>query len=151
MSNGDQVIKIFTIGFAQKNAEQFFKILEISKVKKVVDIRLNNESQLAGFTKKNDLKYFLKVICKIDYEYRPEFAPTKDILDDYKKKIITWTSYETKYNTLIKGRDAQSKISPENLDMACLLCSEPTADKCHRRLLAEYFKETFKHVLISHL
>ena len=94
MSDNDN-IKVFTIGFAKKSAREFFRILQKAGVKKVVDIRLNNVSQLAGFTKKNDLVFFLKAIAGIEYVHRPELAPTKEILDGYKKKKLDWTEYET--------------------------------------------------------
>lgn len=151
MSENQNAIKLFTLGFAQKSAEQFFKILKAAGVKKLIDIRLNNESQLAGFTKMKDLKYFLKEICEIAYEYRPEFAPTKDILNAYKKKEMSWQEYEVKYNRLLEERDAYALICPEELNMACFLCSEPKADACHRRLLAEYFNMKFKELEIVHL
>ncbi len=151
MNNADNPVTIFTMGFAKKDAEKFFKILKAAGVKKLIDVRLNNVSQLAGFTKKNDLKFFLKEICDIAYEHRPEFAPTKEILDAYKKKEMTWETYEEKYNKLLTEREASTRITPEQLNGGCFLCSEPTANKCHRRLLAEYFKGEFEGVNIVHL
>ena len=142
---------LFTIGFTQKNAEEFFSTLKAAQVKTLIDIRLNNNSQLAGFTKKDDLRYFLKEICNISYKHILECAPTEDILDGYKKKNISWEQYETKYNELIEKRGVADRISPSDLHMACLLCSEPKADKCHRRLLAEYFKRHFPDIHICHL
>ena len=151
MSNGSKAIKLFTLGFAKKSAEEFFKILRAVHIRKLIDVRLNNVSQLAGFTKKNDLRYFLKEICNIAYEHRPEFAPTKEILDGYKKKEISWEAYDAKYNKVLAERDVYTKIDSSELDRVCLLCSEPTADKCHRRLLAEYFNDKFKGIEIVHL
>ena len=151
MKDDTGVINLFTIGFAKKNAEEFFGILKTAQIKKLIDVRLNNISQLAGFTKKNDLKYFLKEICRIAYEYRPEFAPTKDILDGYKKKEISWETYENKYNTLLIKRNIIGEIDSTDLNMSCFLCSEPTADKCHRRLLAEYLQIKFEGLKIIHL
>lgn len=144
-------ITLFTIGFAKKTAEEFFTILRKNNVKSVIDVRLNNVSQLAGFTKRDDLKYFLECFFNIDYYHRPEFAPTKEILDAYKKKEISWHEYEIKYSSILKNRDIGSQIQADDLDMACLLCSEPTADKCHRRLLAEYINSCFGGISIKHL
>ena len=144
-------IKLFTIGFTKKNAETFFGKLIKSGVEKLIDIRLNNVSQLAGFTKKDDLIYFLKKICDCDYIYKPLLAPTKEILDAYRKKEITWTEYEKRFNDLLIDRKAHTLLSSSELHMACLLCSEPTPDKCHRRLVAEFFKNCFENIEIIHL
>ena len=142
---------LFTIGFTKKNAETFFGKLMKFGVEKLIDIRLNNVSQLAGFTKKDDLVYFLKKICNCDYVHKPLLAPTKEILDAYKKKEITWTEYEKRFNDLLLSRKAHTLLTSPELHMACLLCSEPTPDKCHRRLVAEYFKNYFKDIEIIHL
>jgi uncharacterized protein (DUF488 family) len=144
-------IKLFTIGFTKKNAEAFFEKLKKIGVVKLIDIRLNNVSQLAGFTKKDDLKYFLKQILSCNYVHEPFFAPTKEILDAYKKKEISWPEYEKRFNDLLISRKSHALISFSELHMACLLCSEPTPDKCHRRLVAEFFKNNFKNIEIIHL
>jgi len=146
-----QKICVFTIGFAQKNAKEFFATLKAAGVKHLIDIRLNNISQLAGFTKKDDLQFFLREICGISYSHKKEFAPTEDILDGYKKKIISWKEYESKYNQLIENRQIAETVDPSTLDMTCLLCSEPKADQCHRRLLAEYFHNHFPAIQVIHL
>ncbi len=143
------MIQIFTIGFTKKTAEQFFVILKENGVKKVVDIRLNNKSQLAGFAKGRDLEYFLKTICGIEYVYRPEFAPTEELLDSYQAKTIVWREYEAAFNKILTGRDL--KILPGDFKDACLLCSEPAADKCHRRLTAEYLAARLGNARIIHL
>jgi len=143
--------KLFTIGFTKKNAETFFGKLKRAGIVKLIDIRLNNLSQLAGFTKKDDLVYFLKQICGCDYVHEPFLAPTKEILDAYKKKEITWPEYEKRFNDLLISRKANALISSSELHMACLLCSEPTPEKCHRKLVAEFFKNSFKDVEITHL
>jgi uncharacterized protein (DUF488 family) len=144
-------ITLFTIGFAKKSASEFFEVLQNAGVKKVVDIRLNNVSQLAGFTKKDDLAYFLQTIAGIGYEHRPELAPTKDILDGYKKKHLTWAEYQGRFAKLITERQIEKVVTPGELDHACLLCSEPKPDKCHRRLVAEYLKSRWDHVEIRYL
>jgi len=144
-------ITVFTIGFAKKSAREFFEILRRAGVRKVVDIRLNNISQLAGFTKRDDLAYFLKAIYGIGYEHRLELAPTKQILDGYRKKTLTWLEYEVRFNALLAERQVETLVAPGNLDRACLLCSEAKSDKCHRRLVAEYLQNKWGSVEIRHL
>ena len=144
-------IKLFTIGFTKKNAETFFEKLKKSGIVKLIDIRLNSVSQLAGFTKKDDLKYFLKIICDCDYVHEPLLSPTKEILDAYKKKEITWPEYERRFNDLLISRKTHTLMNSSELYMACLLCSEPTPEKCHRRLVAEFFKNSFENIEIIHL
>jgi uncharacterized protein (DUF488 family) len=144
-------VKLFTMGFTKKNAGTFFEKLSKAGVEKVIDIRLNNVSQLAGFTKKDDLTYFLKKICNCDYLHKPQLAPTKEILDAYKSKKISWEEYERRFIHLLIARKAETCLSLSDLHMACLLCSEPTPEQCHRRLVAEYFKKYFHDIEISHL
>jgi len=144
-------IKILTIGFTKKNAEKFFTELCNAGVKRVIDIRLNNVSQLAGFAKKDNLRYFLKTICDIDYIHMPELAPTKDILDEYKNNSGEWSVYEKNFIDLIGKRKIEKKITKGILNNACLLCSEDKPDHCHRRLVAEYLKEKWENVKIEHI
>jgi uncharacterized protein (DUF488 family) len=144
-------ITLLTIGFAGKSAEEFFETLREAEVGRLVDVRLNNVSQLAGFTKKRDLPYFLHSIVGIAYAHEPLLAPTKDILDAYKKKQIDWTEYESRFKQLLQSRRPHEQFTPGELDRACLLCSEPTPERCHRRLVAEYFGEQWKDVAIRHL
>ena len=143
-------IKLFTIGFTQKSAETFFKLLNQSGIKRVIDTRLNNVSQLAGFAKQRDLKYFLSQLGQIDYIHRLDFAPTKDILDDYKKKRIEWENYENKFLQLITQRQIESQVSADLLDGSCLLCSEASPHYCHRRLVAEYFQQKLSDSIEIH-
>lgn len=144
-------MKLFTIGFTKTSAESFFKRLRKAGVKTVVDVRLNNVSQLAGFAKKDDLRYFLKAICDIDYIHEPEFAPTQEMLDAYKKDGGDWSDYEKQFLELIRNRHIEQTLPRETLDGACLLCSEDKPDHCHRRLVAEYLKEKWGEVEILHL
>jgi len=144
-------IALFTIGFAGKSAEEFFGAVRQAGVRRVVDVRLNNVSQLAGFTKKRDLPYFLRTIADIEYEHRPELAPTKEILDDYKKKRIDWSEYERRFKALLAERQLAQRFKAEQFDHACLLCSEAKPQKCHRRLVAEHFKDAWGEVEIRHL
>jgi len=142
---------IFTIGFTKKSAETFFTRLKSASVRRLIDVRLNNVSQLAGFTKRDDLRYFTKAICNIDYVHLPELAPTADILDPYKKaKNGDWQLYERQFLDLMRSRHIES-ISREILDGGCLLCSEEKPHHCHRRLVAEYLKEQWHDVEIEHI
>jgi uncharacterized protein (DUF488 family) len=145
------MITVYTIGYTHKTAKIFFEKLIDNKIITLIDIRLNNKSQLAGFTKMPDLQYFLKELCNIDYLYIPQLAPTKEILDAYKKKRIDWDDYEHKFSTLIKGRKIEKEVNLNILNNSCLLCSEETANKCHRRLVAEYFRNCFGDIEIIHL
>lgn len=144
-------IKVSTIGFTQKKAADFFRILQDSGIRRLYDIRLNNASQLAGFTKRDDLRYFLNVIADIEYSHKPEFSPTKEILDAYKKKEITWEEYEHRFNELIEQRCIENTIAVDELEHSCFLCSEPKPEKCHRRLIVEYLKKHFPDITICHL
>jgi uncharacterized protein (DUF488 family) len=144
-------MRICTIGFTHKNAEEFFRRLENSGVKRVVDVRLNNVSQLAGYSKKDDLKFFLKSILGIEYVHLPILAPTQDILDEYKKNKGDWGVYEQKYNSLIQRRHIEDQLPKEMIDEGCLLCSEDKPHHCHRRLVAEYLNTKWGGIRIEHL
>ena len=128
---------IYTIGFTKKSAEEFFKALRNSKAKHLLDIRLNNKSQLTGFTKRDDLRYFLKRLVNMEYHEIPELAPEESMLKEY-RKTKDWGKYTRSYIELIKNRQSEKRISPKLLEEGIvLLCSEPKADHCHRRLAAE--------------
>jgi len=144
-------MKVFTIGFTKKSAELFFAKLKIAGVRRLIDIRLNNVSQLAGFAKQDDLRYFAKTICDIDYVHLPELAPTKDILSAYKKNNDAWELYQSKFLELMKIRRVEHKVPRALLDGGCLLCSEDKPDHCHRRLVAEYLKGKWGEVEIEHI
>ena len=147
----NKTVKLFTIGFAGKSAEDFFVNLRRAGVKRLIDIRLNNVSQLAGFTKKRDLEYLLQAIANIKYKHEVSLAPTKEILDAYKKKNIDWKEYERRFLELMEVRAPNRRLCPDDFDYACLLCSEAKAEKCHRRLVAEYLKSKWNDVKIHHL
>jgi uncharacterized protein (DUF488 family) len=144
-------IQLFTIGFTGKSAEQFFERLQKAGVRLLIDTRLNNVSQLAGFAKRRDLEYFLKVIGGIAYVHDTELAPTDDILDAYKKKRMKWDEYEQRFNELLERRGLKEHRKPADFDRACLLCSEPTAEHCHRRLVGEYFQRAWPQLEVQHL
>jgi uncharacterized protein (DUF488 family) len=144
-------IKLYTIGFTKKNAEKFFATLKSNKITRLIDIRLNNVSQLAGFAKKDDLIFFLKEICQISYKHILGFAPTEEILNGYKKGEITWDIYAEKFNNLLEERKAENILTKNEIDNSCFLCSESTAEHCHRRLVAEYLKKKMGDIEIRHL
>ena len=147
----DQPQQIFTIGFTQKSAEQFFEILAQAGVHRVIDVRLYNNSQLAGYTKSRDLSYFLRSIINVEYMHMPAFAPTKQLLNDYKNGDISWQGYITEYDEILKQRQPYMYLQPDVFESACLLCAEPTADQCHRRLAAEYLQSVWPQMQITHL
>lgn len=143
---------IFTMGFTQKTAEQFFEKIKKNNIQIVLDVRLNNQSQLAGFTKGKDLEYFLKTICNCLYEHEIKFAPTKEILSSYKNNKIDWEKYVIEFDKLIVSRKMADYFEKKyaKYNNVLLLCSEPTPQNCHRRLLAESFSQG-KDYEISHI
>ena len=144
-------MKIFTIGFTRKSARRFFALLRESGARGIVDVRLNNVSQLAGFAKKNDLAYFLEEICGMQYVHAPELAPTKELLDDYRKRRVDWSTYEARFVDLLRERRVEESVPKELVASGCLLCSEDKPHHCHRRLVAEYLKRHWDDVDIAHL
>jgi uncharacterized protein (DUF488 family) len=144
-------MKIFTIGFTNKKAERFFEKLRQAGVKRVVDVRLNNVSQLAGFSKKDDLQYFLRAIAGIDYVHIADLAPTKELLDAYKKHKGDWAVYEKEFLDLMERRRVENSLAKDIIDQGCLLCSEDKPHYCHRRLVAEYLQRHWGDVTIEHL
>lgn len=136
-------MKIYTIGFTQKDAKKFFSLIKDNNVKRIIDVRLNNISQLAGFAKRDDLKYFLSELCGADYLCIKELAPTKDMLNAYKKKGITWDIYEDKFLNLMSQRNIERVIDKSILENGCLLCSEHKPQYCHRRLVLEYLSRNW--------
>lgn len=144
-------MKLFTIGFTKKSARRFFELLRDSGARRVVDVRLNNVSQLAGFAKKDDLAYFAKELCGMDYLHLPALAPTQEMLDRYKKKGGDWQDYEPQFLDLMRQRRIEETISKEAVADGCLLCSEDKPHYCHRRLVAEYLKERWGDLDIVHL
>ncbi|MBT3510634.1 MAG: DUF488 domain-containing protein [Nitrospina sp.] len=137
-------VNLHTIGFTKTSAGEFFERIINAGVKKVIDVRLNNNSQLSGFAKKNDLKYFLATIAGIEYEHLPILAPSKDILDAYKKEKGSWEEYEKKFVRLMEERKVEEKVTPSDIDGGCFLCSEHEPEHCHRRLVAEYLSRKWQ-------
>lgn len=143
-------MRLFTIGFTKSSAESFFSRLKHAGVRKIVDVRLNNISQLAGFAKRDDLAYFAKAICSVEYEHLPELAPTQSMLEDYRKKREPWTEYERRFLALMTDRHIET-IDRGRLNDGCLLCSEDKPHRCHRRLVAEYLRSKWDNIEIVHL
>jgi len=145
--------KLYTIGFTKKNAKQFFSALNENKINLVVDVRLNNTSQLAGFSKYPDIEFFLDKICNIKYKHDLHFAPNESTLSRFKKKQINWETYEIEFAETMQNRRITEYIKKNySTDISiCLLCSEPTPENCHRRLVADYFKMVFDEIQIIHL
>ena len=144
-------MKVSTIGFTRKPASRFFDLLRGSGARRVVDVRLNNGSQLAGFAKKEDLAYFLGELCGMEYVHLPALAPTKEMLDDYKKRKGDWKTYEDRFLALMRQRRIEDTVPREIVADGCLLCSEDKPHHCHRRLVAEYLKQHWGEVEIVHL
>ena len=145
--------KIFTIGSARKTAEEFFTLLEDNGVKKIIDVRLNNTSQLLAFAKYPDIEYFTRKILGGEYFHDRRFAPSEKILVRYKKNVIGWDEYETEFADLMGYRDIETYIADKysTQENYCLLCTEPTPENCHRRLVAEKIREVLGDVEIVHL
>jgi len=143
--------KLFTIGFTKKSAETFFSLLNSAAVRRVLDIRLNNVSQLAGFAKRDDLRFFLKAVSGIEYLHLPELAPMQEILNAYKQSKQGWDQYESDFLKLLSARKIENKVSRDLIDYGCLLCSEEAPDHCHRRLVAEYLRDKWGNIDIKHL
>ena len=142
---------LYTIGFTKKTAERFFVMLRQSGAERVVDVRRNNVSQLAGFAKRDDLQFFLRELCDMDYVHMPLLAPEQPILDRYKKEGSSWAEYERAFLEQLTADHVETEVDSALLDNACLLCSEDQPDHCHRRLVAEYLQRHWDKLTIKHL
>lgn len=145
-------MEIYSIGFTQTTAERFFERLSDAGVARLLDVRLNNTSQLAGFAKAKDLPYFLHELIGATYEHQPLLAPTQELLDDYRKRKGDWATYETRFLQLMASREIERKLSISEFQTpTALLCSEATAEHCHRRLVCEYLAARWPDVQPVHL
>ncbi len=145
-------MEIYTIGFTKRTAAGFFGTLKATGIKQLIDVRLNNRSQLAGFTKRDDLAYFLREVCAADYCHEPLLAPTQEMLDAYKKCKGSWEEFERRFLALMAARQVEEYISRDLFAVpTVLLCSEATPEHCHRRLVAEYLRDHWGAVEIIHL
>jgi len=140
-------VNVVTIGFTKSNAEHFFERLLTAGVKKLIDVRLHNTSQLAGFAKADDLSYFLRKIGGIEYVHQPILAPTDSILKAYKKEKGDWDVYQGRFLQLMEERKIEERLKPEMLEGVCLLCSEALPHNCHRRLVCEYLNDKWGGLL----
>jgi len=145
-------MELFTIGFTQTSAERFFGRLGDAGIARLVDVRLNNSSQLAGFAKAQDLPFFLRALIGADYRHEPMLAPTRALMDDFKKKKGSWAAYEEGFMALMAERRVEVELSPRTFERStALLCSEATAEHCHRRLVCEYLARHWPDVRATHL
>jgi uncharacterized protein (DUF488 family) len=145
-------MRIFTLGFAKKSAREFFGILKLAGIRRLIDIRANNRSQLAAFTKRYDLEYFLQEIGGIGYAHRLDLAPTQDLLGRYRAKALGWDAYEVEFKRLLAQRGVLRSFDMAALAQATvLLCSEPTPEHCHRRLIVEGLKALHPGLVVTHL
>lgn len=144
-------MKIYTIGFTKKTAEWFFGLLRKSGAKRLVDVRLRNTSGLSGFAKKDDLAWFLRELCKMDYIHLPQLSPTGEMLDAYRKKHKSWDIYEREFLALMEERRIAQKGVKRAINNSVLMCSEHKPEHCHRRLVVEYLQRHWSAVEIKHL
>lgn len=145
-------MEIYTIGFTKHSAQGFFEDLKRVGITRLIDVRLNNLSQLAGFAKRDDLRYFLKQICDSDYIHEPLLAPTQELLDSYKKQNSSWLDYEVEFRRLMFQRRIEEQIPKDMFSgVPVLLCSEYKAQHCHRRLVCEYLNEHWGGIESIHL
>lgn len=144
---------VYTIGFTGKDARTFFEHLRQANIKRLIDVRINNTSQLAGFTKKQDLAYFLEKLDGIEYVHEPLLAPTEELLRAYRKGEIDWDEYTQRFLKLMQERAIENHFTPDQFAVpSVLLCSEPTADQCHRRLVLDYLRQHWtESVSVVHL
>jgi uncharacterized protein (DUF488 family) len=146
-------MKLYTIGFTHKSAEQFFSLISQAGVQRLVDIRLRPSGQLAGFARKEDLPFFLENLADgCEYIHLPDLAPTKEILDGYRSGGA-WADYERLFQALLDERDIPTALDQESFKRlpSCLLCSEATPEQCHRRLVAERIQARWPEVEIIHI
>ena len=145
-------MEIYSIGFTQSTAAHFFGRLRNAGIKRLLDVRLNNSSQLASFAKRDDLSFFLKELCSAEYLHEPLLAPSQQMLDDYKKARGSWQEYEQRFLALMAERKIEKRIDRRLFETpTVLLCSEPTAEHCHRRLVLDYLQERWGCLKITHL
>ena len=146
------VRKAYTIGFTKHKASEFFGTLKKAEIKRLIDVRLNNSSQLAGFSKREDLPFFLWELCRAEYSHNALLVPSQELLANYRKKRISWHEYKSHFLKLMVERKVEEKIPQELFDIpTVLLCSEPTAERCHRRLGLEYLSDKWGNLQIHHL
>ncbi len=139
-------MEIATIGFTQSTAEHFFERLRAAGVRRVLDVRIHNTSQLAGFAKAGDLAYFARVIAGASYEHDTRLAPTAEMVSTYRAGRQPWEWFEAQFGDLMKARDIPTILDrrPFEERKTVLVCSEPGPERCHRRLVAELLQEAWE-------
>ena len=144
---------LYTMGFTKKSAEKFFGLIKQNNIQILVDIRLYNNTQLAGFAKGRDLEYFLRELCNCEYQACTNYAPSKELLDNYRNKIVSWKDYEREFTTEMVNRDAVNDFLERfgNYESVCLLCTEDKPEQCHRKLFADMIKNRGSNITIKHL
>jgi uncharacterized protein (DUF488 family) len=145
-------VEVYSIGFTQKTASQFFESLRRVEIRRLVDVRLNNVSQLAGFSKRDDLQYFLRELCGADYIHERLLAPTEDMFEEYKKRKGSWEQYERRFLSLLRERQIEERLDRHLFEVpTVLLCSEPSPEHCHRLLVLEYLAAKWGDLTVTHL
>ena len=145
-------MKVYTIGFTKKGASEFFDLLQDAEIERLLDVRLRNRSQLAGFAKRDDLRYFLDQLLNAEYDHEIELAPTEELLDDWRDDRIDWQTYEDRFWELLDERQVESNLKYESFEKpTVLLCSEHEPDQCHRRIVLEYLNENWGDIEAIHL
>jgi uncharacterized protein (DUF488 family) len=152
MVGSESAMDIYSIGFTQKRASEFFGTLKAHGIERLLDVRLSNTSQLAGFAKQADLKYFVKQICGAEYEHEPLLAPSEELFHAYRKEKGSWDALAKGYLELLKTRKVEGVIQKVSFEKkTVLLCSEATPEHCHRRLALEYLQQHWPGIIIHHL
>ena len=145
-------VEVSTIGFTRTTAANFFERIKRAGAGLVIDVRLHNTSQLAGFAKADDLAYFLETIGGVRYVHQPLLAPTDEMLKAFKTEKGDWSLYQTRFIALMAERRIERRFNPRDFAGACLLCSEATPHHCHRRLVCEYLNDKWDGALsVRHL
>ena len=140
-------MQVYTLGFTRRTAEDFFGALRQAGVRRLLDVRLGNVSQLSAFTKRDDLTFFLRELCGAEYVHEPLLAPTRDMRDAFKRDGGSWAEYERSFLDLLEQRMVEERLDPELFaGPTALLCSERQPSHCHRRLVLEYLQQRWKAV-----
>jgi uncharacterized protein (DUF488 family) len=151
-ASGRSRIQIFTIGFTKRTATEFFGELERARIEHLVDVRLSNTSQLAGYTKRGDLEFFLERVGGISYRHEPLLSPTRELFDDRKRRRVGWQEFEKRFRRLMVERRVEDRIDPSWFrGRTVLLCSEASADECHRSIVADYLANAWGGTEVTHL
>lgn len=145
-------MEIYTTGFTKKSAEAFFGALIDAGIEQLVDVRINNTSQLAGFAKRDDLDYFLRELVGASYIHEPLLAPTRELLKSFRQRDVDWDEYQVVFLELMRERRVETELSRDLFSRrTVLLCSENEPEHCHRRLVVEYLALHWGEMRAVHL